>query len=86
MAVVIDFAARPRNRVPAAQASVKLVGEPIAARVQVAANDPIFALFDAFKLAKAAYDAGIIDMARRNGRSRSSMAKIVQRVREVRRG
>jgi hypothetical protein len=53
--------------------------------VSVAPDDPIFGLFDAFKTAKRTYDLAIAEMARRNGRSLRSMAKTVQRAKELNR-
>jgi ribonuclease D len=53
-------------------------------RPEIAPDDPIFGLFDAYKQAEASYRAAIADMARRHGLPLQNMAKIVQAARKQR--
>ena len=48
---------------------------------KIAPDDPIFALFDAYKEAKAPYDASLLEMARRHGLPIRNMAMILSAIR-----
>lgn len=46
-------------------------------RPTIAADDPIYALFDAYKEARAKYDAAMSEMARRAGLPKKQMAALM---------
>jgi len=95
-AKVIDLLGRRRTEAQAAdiaaslmayEKAVNLARAPdrapdIVPRPKIAPDDPIFALFDAYKEAKARYDAAFSEMARRCGQEKMSMAALLRSVRQ----